>query len=195
MSKRITSSRFWACLGRYIISLELYLTWTTRQSQNKYGDYNGTVAIETNWVNLRRPGYKVIEQNGGKGLHSLALLSVWFNLLYALLLWNFWMEESTTKAEEALYLIVEGVSYKGLYVLGCSISKFREHWMFTPRGRSVVECNLTAYSTLLFSDVDWSTLKLHRHSLQKELTLSFFTLPEIKIIREIFMFSPACLVH
>ena len=37
------------------------------------------------------------------------------------------MEESTTKAEEALYLIVEGVSYNGLYVLGCSISKLREH--------------------------------------------------------------------
>ena len=152
VSTRITSSRFWACLGRYIISLQLYLTWTTRQSQNKYGDYNFTVAIETNWVNWRRPGYKVIEQNAGKGLHSLALLSVWFNLLYALLLWNFWMEESTTKAEEALYLVVEGVSYKGLYVLGCSISKLREHWMFTPRARSVVECNLTAYSTLLFSD-------------------------------------------
>ena len=37
------------------------------------------------------------------------------------------MEESSTKAEEALYLIVEGVRYEGLYVLGCSISKLREH--------------------------------------------------------------------
>ena len=33
------------------------------------------------------------------------------------------MEESPAKAEEALYLILEGVRYESLYVLGCSISK------------------------------------------------------------------------
>ena len=34
------------------------------------------------------------------------------------------MEESTTKAEEALYLIVEGVSYKGLYVWGAQFQNY-----------------------------------------------------------------------
>ena len=37
------------------------------------------------------------------------------------------MEESTNKAEEALYVIVEEVRYQGLYVLGCSISKLGKH--------------------------------------------------------------------